>query len=87
MADIGIRELKTHASEIVRKVKEEGRRYVVTRHGRPVAVIVPIEEAQAEAELQARNAAWDELVRIGDQVGKGWKSAQTSVEILSDMRR
>ena len=36
MPDIGVRELKTHASEIVRNVREQRARYVVTYRGQPV---------------------------------------------------
>ena len=86
MPDIGIRELKTRASEIVRQVKEEGRRYVVTRRGRPVAVIAPLEDLGAETELSAGIPAWDELVEIGEKIGQEWTSPQTSAEILTDMR-
>lgn len=86
MADIGVRELKIHASEIVRKVKEKRMRYVVTHRGRPVAVIIPIEEAQPDSPKDGITA-WDELISLGQQISKGWQSKQSSTEILSDMRR
>jgi len=86
MSEIGIRELKIRASEIVRQVKEDGQRYIVTRHGRPIAAIVPIEEVQDDAVLQSRLSAWEELVAVGEQISKKWKSTQTSTEILSEMR-
>ena len=44
MAEIGVRDLKIHASEIVRQVKEKQVRYVVTHRGHPVARIIPVEE-------------------------------------------
>jgi prevent-host-death family protein len=87
MSVIGIRELKTHASEIVRRVSEEGQRYIVTRHGRPQAVIVPVEDVQPELSYQAGLSSWDELVELGQQIGRAWKSTQTSAEILSEIRR
>ena len=86
MADIGVRELKIHASEIVRKVKEKRMRYVVTHRGRPVAAIIPIEEAQPDSSKDGITA-WDELISLGQQISKGWQSKQSSTEILSDMRR
>jgi prevent-host-death family protein len=84
MSDIGIRELKTHASEIVRRVSEDGQGYIVTRHGRPRAVIVPVEDVPAGPYYQSGFSSWDEL---GEQIGQAWKSTQTSSEILSDIRR
>jgi prevent-host-death family protein len=85
MSDIGVRELKIHASEIVRKVKENGVRYIVTHRGRPVAAIIPVEEVQAK--LMNEVSAWDELLELGQQISQGWKSAQSSTEILSDIRK
>lgn len=58
MAEIGIKALKAHASEIVSEV-EEGGAYVVTRRGRPAAVLIPVEEAE-DAVLS--NA--DEFIRM-----------------------
>jgi prevent-host-death family protein len=45
MAEIGIKELKSGASRVVDEVAA-GRSYVITKRGRPAAVIVPLEEAQ-----------------------------------------
>jgi prevent-host-death family protein len=44
MPDIGVRELKTHASEIIRQVRERRERYVITHRGRPVGVLMPLDE-------------------------------------------
>jgi prevent-host-death family protein len=85
MADIGIRELKIHASEIIRKVKENRSRYIITHRGRPVAAIIPIEEALPQSENAT--SSWEELVSIGQQIGHQWQSPKSSTELLSDMRR
>lgn len=45
---IGIRDLKNRATEILRTMSETGAAVVVTRHGRPTALILPIESAEAE---------------------------------------
>lgn len=44
MPYVGIKELKNQTTEILRGVREEGLEYVVTFHGRPVAVLLPIGE-------------------------------------------
>ena len=41
---IGVRELKNRATEIVRQVRENQAEYVITYYGRPVAVLLPIDE-------------------------------------------
>ena len=85
MPEIGVRDLKIHASEIVRKVKEKRERYVVTHRGRPVATINPVEEVSPMVE--SGSSAWDELESLGQQIGQNWTSEQTSTELLSSLRR
>ncbi len=85
MPEIGVRDLKIHASEIVRRVKEKRERFVVTYRGRPVATINPVEEVSPM--LESGPSAWDELVSLGQQIGQNWQSEQTSTEILSSLRR
>lgn len=45
---IGIRELKNRATQIVRAVEDEGSPVVVSRHGRPAVLILPINAPEAE---------------------------------------
>jgi prevent-host-death family protein len=85
MPRVGIRELKARASEIVRRVHEERARYVITYRGRPVGVLMPLSEVpDAEA---GTGEAWDELARLGEEIGRGWRSSLTSDEILAEIRR
>jgi prevent-host-death family protein len=46
---VGIRELKNRTSEIVRAVRERGARYIVTHQGRPVGLLLPVDEESLEA--------------------------------------
>jgi prevent-host-death family protein len=45
MAEVGIKELKATASTVIDEV-EGGAAYVVTKRGRPAAVLLPVEEAE-----------------------------------------
>jgi prevent-host-death family protein len=45
---IGIRELKNRATEILRAVQKGRRGLVVTRYGKPAALILPIDSPDAE---------------------------------------
>ena len=62
MAEIGIKELKATASAVIEDV-ESGAAYIVTKRGRPAAVLLPIEEAEdlvlanADAYLRTRREA------------------------------
>lgn len=85
MPEVGLRDLKARASEILRDVRERRARYVITYRGRPVGVLLPVEEARpAEGDGQV---VWDELVRLGQEIGQRWRSPLTSVELLSTLRR
>ena len=58
MAEIGVKELKATVSAVIDQV-ESGSAYVVTKRGRPAAVLLPIEEAE---DLVLANA--DKYVRM-----------------------
>lgn len=83
--EIGIRELKSRASEVVRAVKEERARYIVTQRGVPVAAIIPMDAVPPEKD--SADDAWERLLKLRDELGKGWQSEKSAVEILSEMRR
>lgn len=89
-----MRELKNVASDVIRAVREERAEYVVTYRGRPVAVIVPVDNAAApvthDALLAARQrsrdfmARWDAAAaRLGDDVGDPTSAA----ELVAEQRR
>ena len=61
MAEIGVKELKATASTVIENV-EAGAAYVVTKRGRPAAVLLPVDEAE---DLILANA--DEYVRLRRQ--------------------
>ncbi len=48
MPIIGIRDFKNRACEIVRRVREEGELYIVTSHGRPAAIMFPVQDGEIE---------------------------------------
>ncbi len=90
MPDVGVRELKAHASEIIREVREERTRYVITYRGRPVGMLVPLEEPGSRVVPAAEPSdvpAWEALTRLGEEIGREWRSSLTSTELLSEMRR
>ncbi|HSL28572.1 MAG TPA: type II toxin-antitoxin system Phd/YefM family antitoxin [Anaerolineales bacterium] len=82
--EIGIRELKSRASEVIRAVKEERARYLVTQRGKPAAIIVPIDAAPPD---KSSDEVWERLLELGEEIGQGWESEKSAVEILSEMRR
>lgn len=90
MPKVGIRELKARASEIMREVREQRARYVITYHGRPIGVLLPLEESapvEPSSGSQQKEAVLEELDRLGAEIGCGWQSPLSSAELLSEMRR
>ena len=90
MREIGVRELKIHASEIMRNVWKRRARYVVTYRGRPIGLLTPLDQSFGLSPTSAPGSAddvWAELTRLGEEISRGWRVSQTSVELLSDMRR
>jgi prevent-host-death family protein len=54
---IGVRELKNRTTEILRQVRENRAEYVVTYYGRPVAVLLPVDESWLAEEARRAAAA------------------------------
>lgn len=71
MAEIGIKELKTTASFVIDQV-EGGVAYVITKRGRPAAVLLPIEEAE---DIVLANA--DEYVRMRREARSAYAKGRT----------
>jgi prevent-host-death family protein len=66
MAKVGVFEAKTHLSALLDRVAA-GEHVTITRHGQPIAVLVPA----VEAESHVRHAAADRLraLRVGVTLG------------------
>ena len=77
MPEIGIRELKSQASEIVRAVREQRAEYIVTLRGKPVAMIVPFEEPHPGGPEQSLDEFWAEMDALAEEMDEatGGKSA------------
>jgi len=76
MAEIGAYDAKTHLPKLLERV-EKGERFVITRHGRPVAELVPIARrdraaiARALADVRAlRNRLSRKGLRLQRVLGK-----------------
>jgi prevent-host-death family protein len=91
-AQVGVRELKTHAANIVREVRESRAAYVITHRGVPVGMILPLDpsgrmpESAQDADVEATDA-WAAYERAGRRIAAKYSAAASGVEILSDSRR
>jgi len=81
-----VRDLKAHASEMMRCVAEQHATYVVTRRGRPVGLHTPMPAPAAEAPLTPEDA-WGRLEKLGSELNRAWKTRRTSTTAIAEMRR
>jgi len=89
MATIGVRELKTHMTSILREVEELGETVDITRRGKVIARLMPATPVQperpwSEADRAAFWAEWDALV---DDIAAKTPSNVSVEDVMRDMRR
>ena len=67
---VGAYEAKTHLSELLEKV-EAGEEFTITKHGSPVAKLVPLRK---KASAEERTAAIKRIQALGSRLSlDGWK--------------
>jgi prevent-host-death family protein len=67
-------DIKAHLSEIVDEIEEEHERVILTRNGRPAAVLMSVDELEAledTLDLLADPAARDEIERARRDLAEG----------------
>ena len=97
MASIGIDELKTRTSEVLRRVREHGETLDVTDGGKVVARMVPVPSAPADEQSEqpddreARREAMRAWLRDVDEfaraVAKDWPKGVSAQDVIDDVRR
>ena len=85
MTEVGIRELKTQASDIIRRVRENNESYVVTYRGKPVAKLEPLADPE-EKRYRAREVL-AEMDRIAEEVSKYWPDGLSAADAVAADRR
>lgn len=63
MSEIGIYEAKTHFPKLIKRV-QQGERITITKHGKPVADLVPTERKDRAAQREAVN----DLLELRDEL-------------------
>ena len=68
MTEVGITELKTRTSDIIRRVRDANETFVITYRGRPVARLRPIEGPKTEQYETSEILA--EMDRLAEEITK-----------------
>jgi prevent-host-death family protein len=84
--EVGIRELKSRVSELVRHVAEEHATYTITKRGRPVGVLAPPDYVPPVRSAK-NDEAWDRLEEMWDRFAKSPRPRKSALQELFKMRR
>lgn len=85
MGEIGIRELKQRISEVLLQVQERKESIDITRRGRVVARLVPV-EAPKEKKAEA-SRVWADMDQLAQEIGARWPAGVTAAEAVREQRR
>ncbi len=85
MRAIGVRELKEHASLVLRRVRRSGEEVEITRHGRVVARLIPVSLERPRSRASA--GAWSTLDRVAREIGTRWPRGRSATEAVREGRR
>ncbi len=69
---VGSADFKARCLELIDHVKESGAEYIVTRHGKPVARLVPVEAEQQGSPLGSMKGTVLKYERPFDSVPATW---------------
>ncbi len=86
MISVGIRELKQHTSEILRKVREDGKEIQVTYHGKPIALLVPVKAVEPVMD-EEENTVWANLDQLAAEISIYWKEGLSASAAVHEARR
>ncbi len=85
MPSIGVRELKEHASQVLRRVRERGEEVEVTHHGRVIARLIPVSRERPSS--RASSATWSTLDRVAREIGARWPRGRSATDAVREGRR
>jgi len=88
---IGVRELRNNTAEVLRQVREEKAEYIITHQGKPVALMLPIdEEIMVEKMLDAAKKSsptnWEVYQNLAESLRNSWPTGANTQSMLDDIR-
>lgn len=86
--EMGVRELKSRVSEVLREVEDRSLEVVVTVRGEPKAVLRSITPEDEERwRRDRRRQALAELDALAEEITAAWTSPKSAVELVEEQRR
>ena len=83
-------DVKNRLSEVVERVEREHGRVVITKHGRPAAVVLSVDDLESLEETLAVLSDPDLLAQVREglvETGRGETARLTKDEALAELRR
>ncbi|MDP9373281.1 MAG: type II toxin-antitoxin system prevent-host-death family antitoxin [Chloroflexota bacterium] len=89
MQAVGVRELKEHASEILRRVREGRETIEVTYRGKVVARLVPVAPAESPglSDPSETAAIWASIDELAEKISARWPEGVSAADAISEDRR
>jgi len=92
MARIGMTELHIRTAEVLRRVREDHDEFIVTDHGQPVALLLPIlpdreDRPALEAARPSPAGGWDAYARLATTLRERWPGDSSTDSVLGEIRR
>jgi prevent-host-death family protein len=85
MAEVGIRELKKNASELLRRVREGGEIIDITYYGEVVARLIPVKKNKTTAE--ELDKLWADMDQLAKEVSAKWSGSPSAIDAVREGRR
>lgn len=82
---VGIRELKAHATEIVRQVRVKRATIQITYRGKVIAQLIPVREPKPIK--KETSSVWTDLDHLAAEIGARWPKNVTAVDAVREQRR
>ena len=82
VGEIGVRDLKTHTSEILRRVRDDKETFVITHRGRIFARLLP-----ANGRKRHWREVWADMDETAEEIGKHWPEGVSAVDAVREQRR
>jgi len=83
MLSVSVRELKQHASELIRLVRENNSEIQVTYRGEMVALLISVTRSAQKDDAQV----WIEIDQLAAEIGARWPEGVSAAEAVAEGRR
>jgi prevent-host-death family protein len=89
---IGMRDLRQRAAEVLRRIREEKTKFIITYRGKPVALLSPLDAKDADEEITEIDKpgtaeGWETYTQAADAVRNRWPTSLKTETVLDEIRR